>query len=156
MSWKKSLAKLRGFFGCDRRDEELSEEVREHVEMEEQENREAGMSPEEAHFAALRKFGNVMQIEEDSRRMWRWGWLETWAQDIRFALRLLIRNRSFTVVAVLSLAIGIGVNSALFSLADALVLRPLSVSRPNEVVYCKHIAKQPDGQSLLSRLQRYP
>jgi macrolide transport system ATP-binding/permease protein len=134
MSWKRSLAKLGGFFGRNRQDEELSEEVREHLEMEEQENRESGMSPEEAHFAALRKFGNVVQTQEDSREMWRWTWLETWVQDIRFAFRMLVRNRSFTVVAVLSLAIGIGVNSALFSLADALVLRPLSVSHPGEVV----------------------
>lgn len=134
MSWEKTLAKLRGFSGRDRRDEELSEEVREHVEMEEQENREAGMSPEEAHYAALRKFGNVDFALEDSRKMWSWVWLETCVQDLRFALRLLARNRSFTVVAILSLAVGIGVNSALFSLADALVLRPLSVSRPNEVV----------------------
>jgi predicted permease len=134
MSWKKSVSKLRGFSGRNRKDMELADEVRAHLEMEEQENLEAGMSPEEAHYAALRKFGNPVRAQEDSREMWRWVWLETWIQDFRFALRMLVRNQSFTAVAVLSLALGIGVNSSLFSLADALVLRPLSVFRPHQVV----------------------
>jgi putative ABC transport system permease protein len=134
MSWKRSLTKLCGLSGRDRKDEELAEEFRDHLEREEQENRAAGMSAEEAHYAALRKFGNPVRAGEESREMWRWVWLETWMQDIRYALRLLVRNRSFTAVAVLSLAVGIGVNSALFSLADALVLRPLSVLHPGEVV----------------------
>lgn len=134
MSWKKSLAKLRGFPGRGRKDEELAEEVTTHLEMEEQENLAAGMSVEEAHFAALRKFGNEGRAREESREMWRWVWLETCIQDIRYALRLLVRNKGFTGVAVLSLAIGIGVNSSLFSLADALVLRPLSVYHPGEIV----------------------
>ncbi len=134
MSWKRGLAKISGFFGRRIRDEELNEEVRAHLEMEEQENRAAGMSAREAHYAALRKFGNVARAEEDSREAWTWLWLETWLQDFRFACRLLVRDRGFTMVAVLSLAIGIGVNSALFSLADGLLLRPLSVLHPNEVV----------------------
>lgn len=134
MSWKKSLAKLRGVFGRDRKDKEVSEEVRAHIELEEQENRASGMAPEEAHYAALRKFGNPMRAQEDAGELWRWVWLETWVQDFRFALRMLVRNRSFTAVAVLSLAIGIGINSALFSLADAIILRPLSVAHPDQVV----------------------
>jgi putative ABC transport system permease protein len=134
MSWKRSLAKLRGMPGRDRKDEELAEEVRDHLEREEEENRAAGMSAEEARYAAMRKFGNAVRAEQDSREMWRWVWLETCLQDFRYALRLLARNRSFTAVAVLSLAVGIGVNSSLFSLADALILRPLSVYRPGDVV----------------------
>jgi putative ABC transport system permease protein len=134
MSWKRRLAKIRTFFGRRIGDAELDEEVRAHLEMEEQENRDAGMSPEEAHYAALRKFGNVTRAEEDSRAAWTWNWLETGWQDVRFAIRLLIRDRAFTAIAVLSLAVGIGVNSALFSLADAILLRPLSVLHPGEVV----------------------
>jgi len=94
----------------------------------------SGIPEREARQKARREFGNVALYRQDSREAWGWVRLETLMQDLRYAVRILRRNPGFTAVAVLSLAIGIGVNSAMFSLADALLLRPLSVSRPNEVV----------------------
>lgn len=124
MSWKQQFAKLRGLVGRRQHDKELDEEIRAHLEMEEQENRAKGMSPEEAHYAAMRKFGNVVRTEERAREMWRWVWLETLAQDVRFGLRMLAKNPGFTAVAVLTLALGIGGTTAIFSVVYGTTLNP--------------------------------
>ncbi len=117
-----------------RREESLDNEIRDYIERETQENIEAGMPSEEARFAALRKLGPVLNIKEDTRAVWGWAWLESLAQDLRHGWRMLAKNPGFTLVAVLSLAIGIGANCATFSFADAILLRPLAVLRPSEVV----------------------
>ena len=113
--------------------DDLQEEILVHLQMEEQENLESGMSPAEARYAALRRFGNVALAQERSREMWGWNGAETLWQDIRFGLRQLKRSPGFTVVAVLTLALGIGANTAIFQLLDAVRLRSLPVTNPSEL-----------------------
>jgi hypothetical protein len=138
MSWKRQFAKLRYLFKRAGRVADLDEEIRSHLQMEEQENLESGLPPEEAHYGALRRFGNVTLAQERSREMWGWDSVETLWQDIRFGLRMLAKNPGFTAVAVLTLALGIGANTAIFSLINALMLRVLPVRDPEHLVELLH------------------
>jgi putative ABC transport system permease protein len=115
----------------------LEEDIRNHIERDTQDNIERGLSPKEARYAALRKFGNVTRVKEDTREVWSFRWLEQLRQDIRHGLRMLAKNPGFTAVAVLSLALGIGANTAVFSLIDAVMLRMLPVNRPDELLQLK-------------------
>jgi len=98
------------------------------LELEEEEQRERGLLPEEARRAALRAFGNPTLIREQSHLAWGWGWLEDFLKDVAYGVRSLLRSPALTAVALLSLALGIGANTAIFSFLDA-VLLPQS-SRP--------------------------
>src|SRR2546425_303828 len=109
----------------ERFDRELEDEMRLHREMKEREFVEAGVSREEAHYAARRRFGNATLLKESSRSAWGWTWLEDTVQDVRYAFRSLRRNPGFVSVVVFSLALGIGANSTIFSVMNALLYRPL-------------------------------
>src|SRR5262249_36509603 len=117
----------------NRFDRELEEEMRFHLEMKAGENLAAGISPEEARYAARRQFGNQTLLQEVSREMWGIRLIDALFQDLRFGARMLLKNKSFTAVAVLSLALGIGANTAIFQLLDAVRLRTLPVKAPQEL-----------------------
>jgi predicted permease len=126
--------RLRFYWRRDRYDRELAEEMRFHLELKVEENLQTGMTPTEARAAAKRQFGNQTLLQEVSREMWGFRSLETLWQDLRFGVRMLFKHKGFTTVAVLSLALGIGANTAIFSLMDAIFWRPLPVSHPEQLV----------------------
>jgi hypothetical protein len=131
--------------------DELEQDIRAHIEMETQDNIARGMSPEEARYAAVRTFGNVTRVQEDAREVWSFVWLEQLWQDVRFGLRMLLKSPAFATVAVLTLAFGIGANTAIFSLIDAVMLRSLPVENPAQLVLLKWSArKQPNIHGMAS------
>jgi predicted permease len=124
---------LKQLFSRRRLYAELSDEIREHLEEEIEGLVAAGMSRKEAGAAARRQFGNVTLVEEDSRAVWQWPSIESFLMDLRYGLRELRKNPGFTVVAVLTLALGIGVNTSVFSLSNFLLMRPLAVPEAERV-----------------------
>lgn len=113
---------------------ELDEEIRFHLELRRQQQAASGMAEDEARTAALRRFGNTTRIQERSHMAWGWSWLETFLQDAGYGLRSMLRTPAITAVALTSLALGIGANTAIFSFLDAIMLRSLPVRDPQQLV----------------------
>jgi putative ABC transport system permease protein len=115
-------------------DRELEEEMRFHLEMRAEENVACGMAPEEARRAARRQFGNETRLRELSRDTWGFVKMESLLQDLRFAARVLVKDKTFTAVVVLTLALGVGANTAIFSVVNELLVRPLPFPEAERLV----------------------
>ena len=121
------------YFRRSRRDDEVAREIASYIEIETDENIARGMSPAAAHAAARRRFGNAARVREEIYRMNTIGFVDACWRDLQFAVRLLSRDKGFAAAAVVSLALGIGANAAIFQLLDAVRLRTLPVERPEEL-----------------------
>src|SRR5262252_2084806 len=139
MSWLRQLLSRRRLYS------ELSEEIQAHLDEKVEELVADGMSREDAIYAARREFGNVGLLEEKSRNVWGWPLVEDFLSDLRYGLRTLLHNPVFTVVSLLTISIGIAANTAVFSVVNSVLLKPLHYPRADELVALHQTAPGAEG-----------
>ena len=125
--------RLRALVRRRQNDRDLEEEMRLHVELRAEEQMKTGVAPDDARSTAQQRFGNALLMKERSCDVWGWRWLETFLQDLRYGARMLRKSPAFTAVAILSLAIGIGANTAIFSVVNAILLKSMPVRNPEQL-----------------------
>jgi hypothetical protein len=128
------IHRLCGLFLKRKMERDLEDEIRSHLDMQIEDNLRLGMSPEEARYEALRKFGGVEQVKESYRDRSSLSFVDSTLQDLRYGSRMLWKNKGFTAIALLSLALGIGANTAIFSLVDTVLIKMLPVKNPEQLV----------------------
>src|ERR1700691_3847272 len=128
------LSRIRGLFSSRRLDSDFEQELESHLALLIQENIHQGISPKEAKRAARLKLGSAAQLRETHHEQRTFPWLESLAQDVRFALRMIGKTPALTVIIVVTLALGIGANTAIFGIVNGALLRPLPVRAPEQIM----------------------
>jgi putative ABC transport system permease protein len=144
----KLMTRIRALLRKSEMERELDEELRYHVEQQTEQNIRLGMNPDEARLAARKAFGGVEQAKERSRDARGVRWIEEFWQDLRFGARMLLKKPGFTLIAVITLALGVGANSVIFSFFNGILLRPLPFQQPEQLVLLDEIATNREGVSL--------
>ena len=156
MSWLSTSAfYVKSLFQRRKLDAQLTEEIQSHVDMATEANVAAGMSPEEARYAALREFGNVASVQERTRAEHGWMWLEQWIRDLRFSVRSLWRAKGFSLTVLATLALCLGPNTAILSVLYALVYKPLPFHEPERLVSITNVADKNGGAKRPSSVAQY-
>ena len=137
---------LRTLFGKSQLERDMAEEMRFHLEQRATDRQADGLSPEEARYAAERKFGNVASLQEQAREGRGWRWLENLLLDLRLGVRSLAKSPGFTLIAILTLGLGIGANTSMFSLVNGIMLKPLPYADAGRLQHVYRVtAQQPEG-----------
>src|SRR2546430_2123326 len=144
--------RLRWLAQRSRKEAELREELQFHLDEEAELHQAEGLAEEQARWAARRELGSLTLLQEDTRATWGWTILEQLRQDLRYAFRTMAANRLFTSLAITSLALGIGANTAIYSFMDSILLRSLPVSDPESLVVLNWYAKTREGASVMKAM----